>query len=134
MSKRRVLVVDDEPYVTAMLSRKLTAVGFEVIVASDGEEAYQIACGEPLSMIITDYQMPVMSGYELAVKLKVNSKTAEIPLLMLTARSHQLSAQELMLTNIQHLMDKPFSARDLARKVAEIATAFEVSTTTAPEK
>jgi CheY-like chemotaxis protein len=121
MSRSCVLIVDDEPYVTAIVGQKLRQTGFDVIVADNGEEAYQIACTERLNIIVTDYQMPILSGFELAVKLRTNPGTADIPVLMLTARGHQLSPRDRLRTNIQFLLPKPFSAKELARKVEELA-------------
>lgn len=126
MSQRRILVVDDESYITVVIGQKLRQNGFDVIVAGDGDEAYEVACRERLHLIVTDFQMPVLNGFELAVKLKANPRTAEIPVLMLTARGHHLLASELMRTNIQYLMAKPFSAKELAKKVEELVTASDV--------
>ncbi len=121
MAQRCVLIVDDEYYVTAVVGQKLRQIGFQVLVACNGEEAYQMACRERLHMIVTDYQMPMLSGFEMAVQLRANPGTEEIPVLMLTARGHQLSPRDLLRTNIQYLLAKPFSAKELARKVQELA-------------
>src|SRR5207244_3548779 len=86
-----ILIADDESYVTAVVGLKLREAGYDVIVAGDGEEAYQQACSNaPLSlnMIVTDLQMPKISGLELGRLLKAN----------------------------------PLSARELVRKVEEMAT------------
>ncbi len=116
---KTILVADDEPHVTFMLSLKLTRPHVAVLVANDGEEALMLARTKRPDLIITDYQMPRMSGFDMAVALRADPETAEIPLIMLTARGHRLSPAELCKTNIQHLMPKPFSARDLVGRVAE---------------
>lgn len=132
MTKGRVLLVDDESYVSAVVGLRLQQAGFEVIVATDGEEAYQIACSQPLNMIVTDCQMPNLSGLELGKLLKSNPKTAGIPAMMLTARGHRITPSELAQTTIRSLHAKPFSARELVRKVEEMATPNDVESASIP--
>ena len=113
VATEKFLLVDDEPHVTHLLSYKLRQEGIDVITAQDGEQAYRIACEKLPDLVITDLQMPVFTGYEMSVKLRTNSVTAHIPVLMLTARGHILSDEELASTNIKRLISKPFSAREL---------------------
>jgi DNA-binding response OmpR family regulator len=117
-----ILIVDDEAYVTAMVGQGLRKLGFTVIVGSDGEEAYRMACQEMPRLMVTDYQMPILSGYECAVRLKENPQTAAIPVLMLTARGHHISASDLLRTNIVTLFPKPFSLKELLKKVEELVS------------
>jgi len=114
-----ILVADDEPHVTYMLIQKLSAPGVTVVAAGDGAEALRMACDQQPDLIITDYQMPRLSGFDMALQLRSDARTADIPLIMLTARGHRLSPSELAQTNIRHLMSKPFSVRDLQAKIAE---------------
>jgi DNA-binding response OmpR family regulator len=120
MEKRTILVVDDESHITYMLAYKLRQADFNVLTASDGEEAYQLACDRHPDLVVTDYQMPVLSGYDMSVRLREDPRTAQVPVLMLTARGHLLSPTELGKTNIQFMMPKPFSARELMVKVREM--------------
>jgi CheY-like chemotaxis protein len=120
MDRRKILLADDEAYITSILSMKLQALGDEVFVASDGQEAFEIACEQKPMLIVTDFQMPVLSGYELAIKLNGDLRTNEIPVVMLTARGHLLAPGELAKTNIRALQAKPFSARELLSKIEEL--------------
>ena len=120
MSGKRVLVIDDELHITHILSFKLKQLGIEVVTANDGEEGYRHASQHHPDLILTDYQMPVMDGYELAVELNRNPETEDIPILMLTARGHKLTPSELASTNIQGLIPKPFSAREVMGRVQEM--------------
>ena len=120
MKVKRVLVVDDEPHLTYILSFKLEQMGLEVLAASDGEEAFAIISEDPPDLIITDFQMPRMSGMELCLKLREEPRTAWIPILMLTSRGHRLPLAELAMTNIQQLLPKPFSARELLSYVKDL--------------
>lgn len=114
-----VLVVDDEAHITHVVALKLGNAGYQVLTAGDGEEAYEIAVAERPSLIITDLQMPYMSGLELAKKLRRNPDTSSTPVLMLTARGYALDQSELGQTNIKGVMSKPFSPRDVLQKANE---------------
>jgi two-component system phosphate regulon response regulator PhoB len=123
MQKGRLIIVDDEPYVTTTLAARFRKEGFEVRIANNGDEALGLALSSPPDVLITDYQMPVLSGYEMSVKLKADPRTAQLPVVMLTARGHHLSSEQLLMTNIKMVYSKPFSARELVAKVTEILAA-----------
>lgn len=120
MNPARVLVVDDEAHITHVVSLKLRNAGFDVRTAGDGEEALELATSDPPDLLITDLQMPYLSGLELCVKLKAHAATAALPAIMLTARGHALTATDLQNTNIRLVMSKPFSPRQILEKVEEI--------------
>jgi DNA-binding response OmpR family regulator len=117
---RNILLADDEAYVTSILAHKLQQLGDQVTVASDGQEALDLAIKLNPSIVVSDFQMPLLSGYEMAVKLKENAVTSGVPVLMLTARGHLLSDEQLALTNIRHLLSKPFSAKSLIAKIEDL--------------
>lgn len=115
-----ILIADDEPHIRHIVSDKLRASGFEVLEARDGEEALELAISTPPDLLITDLQMPVLSGLELCQLMKSRPRTANIPALMLTARGHVLSREDLASTNVRELMSKPFGARQLVETVRQI--------------
>jgi len=120
MSARTILIADDEPYLTFMLATRLREHGANVLVASDGEEALRLAREHLPHLILTDFQMPLLSGLELARRLLEQPATASIPVVLLTARGHRLPAAELAATNIRHLVPKPFSTKELISVVQEL--------------
>ncbi len=120
MNKGMILVVDDEAHITHVVALKLRNAGYQVVTASDGEEAYEMACANPPSLVITDFQMPYMSGLALCLKLKATRATAKAPVIMLTARGHALDENDLKQTNIRLVMSKPFSPRQILVTVEEI--------------
>jgi CheY-like chemotaxis protein len=122
MVRRKIILADDEAFVTATLASKLRQAGFEVTTASNGQEAFELAVQNPPDLIVTDYQMPVLSGYEMSVKLRREPRTANVPLIMLTARGHHLSAEQVAATNIRYLAAKPFSVKELLGKVQDVLT------------
>ena len=84
----RILIVDDEAHILQVLSLKLENAGFEVLTAEDGEEAMHRAKDEVPDLVITDFQMPYMTGLELCKALRADAATENIPVLMLTARGY----------------------------------------------
>ncbi len=119
-NQKTILIVDDESHIVHIIRYKLEREGYNVVTASDGQEAYDLAQSVDPDLIVTDYQMPVLSGYDMCVKLHASDVTADTPVVMVTARGHKLSAQEMAETNIRQMMSKPFSARELLVVVGEL--------------
>ena len=116
----KILLADDEPYITSIVSLKLTRGGHAVAVADDGGRAFDLAAAGDIDVVVTDYQMPVLSGYEMCVKLKTDPRTAAIPVVMLTGRGHRLSPEDLQKTNIRHVVGKPFSVKELVAMIESL--------------
>jgi DNA-binding response OmpR family regulator len=132
MGASEILVADDELYITTMLSIKLRQAGYAVRTATDGEEALAMALDSVPHLIVTDFQMPILSGFDLAVRLRAEHKTANIPLLMLTARGHKLESADMARTNIRSLLAKPFSLRELLSKIDELLLLKTAGASSAP--
>ncbi len=114
---KRVLIADDEAHVTHVVAAKLRKAGYVVQVANDGDEALRAAFESTPDMLITDLQMPYLSGFEVAMRMKADPKTANTPVLLLTARGYVIDSSEIALTNIRQIMAKPFSALALLEAV-----------------
>ncbi len=127
MHTKTILLADDEAHITCVVSAKLRDAGFNVVTARDGEEAYELALRVSPSLVVTDLQMPRMSGFELSCKLKSTPSTSRVPVLMLTARGYIVDASEMGKTNIKAMMCKPFSARDVVRRVNELLEQSEAA-------
>ncbi|MEX2216458.1 MAG: response regulator [Phycisphaeraceae bacterium] len=119
-SKPLIVIVDDETHILHVVSLKLRNAGFEVITAQNGEEGFDAIAQHRPDLVITDYQMPVMSGLEMCTRLKAEPVTANIRAIMLTARGFSISAEALEQTNIQAVLSKPFSPREVLTKVQEM--------------
>ena len=115
-----ILVVDDESHILHVVSMKLTNAGYEVITAEDGEEAFDIAVEQQPDLVISDFQMPYMTGLELCTALKEHDTTCDTPALMLTARGFSIEGELLARTNIKGVVSKPFSPRDILSHVQEL--------------
>ena len=119
MSKR-IVVADDEAHIRHIVSMKLSNAGFEVLIAADGEEALDLCRAEQPDMLITDYQMPYMSGLELCMELRTDDQTRAIPALMLTARGFDIEPDEMAQAGISAVLAKPFSPREVLQKVKDL--------------
>jgi two-component system alkaline phosphatase synthesis response regulator PhoP len=116
----RILVVDDEDHIVQVLSIKLRNAGYEVLTAADGEEAFELALKERPNLVITDFQMPYMTGLELCRALSQNDKTVNMPVVMLTARGYALEDDDLAIGNIKDVLSKPFSPRAIVQMVEKL--------------
>ena len=109
----RILAVDDEPHILKLVAFSLKAGGFEVIEASDGLSALEIAEAEQPDLILMDVMMPACR------RLKENPATKDIPVVMLTAKT-QLSEQKAVLDCVaKDYICKPFTPKDLVAQVQE---------------
>jgi len=120
MAGKKVLVVDDEVHIIHVVAIKLRNNGFEVISASDGGEAFELACSEKPDIIVTDFQMPVMTGLELVKKLRQNEATRNTPVIMLTARGFAVEDKQREDLQISEFLSKPFSPKELLRSIEDI--------------
>ncbi len=120
MTSHKILICDDEPHILRVVGTKLSNAGFDVLTAADGEEAFGKAIEHRPSLIITDYQMPLLSGLELCAKLRAEPATSDTPVIMLTARGFAMDEQDLANVNIHKVLPKPFSPREILRTVQEL--------------
>ncbi len=120
MSRKRVLVVDDEVHIVHVVAIKLRNNDYEVISAENGAEAFELACSEKPDIIVTDFQMPVMTGLELVEKIRQCDVIKDIPVIMLTARSFAIEEQQQEDLQISQCLSKPFSPKELLESIEDI--------------
>ena len=120
MENKKALVVDDEFHIVQVVSIKLKNNGFDVTTAENGQMAYDLACQVKPDVIITDYQMPVMSGVEFIEKLRENPETAQTPVIMLTARGFAIEDDRKDKLAVAAYLSKPFSPREVLQTVDDV--------------
>jgi CheY-like chemotaxis protein len=120
MTGKRVLIVDDEVHIVHVVAIKLRNNGYEVISADNGAEAFELACKEKPDIIVSDFQMPVMSGLELVEKLRNCNETEDIPVIMLTARSFAITQEQQEDLRISSCLSKPFSPKELLSNIEDV--------------
>jgi len=115
-----VLAVDDEAHVRRLVQINLQRVGYRVETASDGEQALASIQAERPDLVITDVMMPKLDGFELLRRIKADPDTADIPVIMLTARSRDEDIFEGERSGAAAYLPKPFSPPTLTSAVAEV--------------
>ena len=116
----RILIADDEPHIRKLVSFTLENRGYEVVQATDGGEALELARTETPDLILLDVMMPVMTGYEVLNKLKADPATEHIPVIMLSAKSQRTEVDEGLAGGAREYICKPFTPRDLVQQVSEL--------------
>jgi DNA-binding response OmpR family regulator len=116
MSRAKILVVDDED-MNIELFKGLLSKDYDIISATNGNEALLIIDKDPPDLILLDVMMPDMNGYEVCYKLKENPKTMLIPIIMVTAlhgKEDKIKAGELY---ADEFLSKPVDDRELSTKI-----------------
>ena len=114
---KRILAVDDEPHILKLVCFSLKAKGFEVLEATDGLSAIEVAEVEQPDLILMDVMMPACDGYEACRRLKENPKTKHIPVVMLTAKTQVTEQKTGLDAGALDYICKPFTPKDLVAQV-----------------
>jgi two-component system phosphate regulon response regulator PhoB len=117
MATHTILLVEDEPEIREMLCFTLGRAGYDVVEAETGEQALQRFDGRPPDLVIIDWMLPGISGTELARRLRRDELTADLPLIMLTARGEESDKLKGFDSGIDDYITKPFSPRELIARV-----------------
>ena len=120
MFKPLILVVDDDEDSRLLVEKVLSRQGFEVVTASDGKTALEVAAAQPLDLIILDVMMPGMDGNEVQSRLKETDKTRNIPIIMLTALNDSEQVERVMNSSPKWYITKPFDAKYLLKRVRQV--------------
>jgi len=112
-----ILIVDDEPDVLDLLVYSLQKAGYKTSTARDGAAALQKARDEVPTLIVLDLMLPQMDGTEVCRHLKADSKTAHIPIIMLTAKAEEVDRVVGLELGADDYVTKPFSPREMALRV-----------------
>jgi len=124
---KKILVADDEAHILHVVSMKLRNAGFQVLTAVDGEEALELCAAERPDLLITDFQMPFLTGLEVCKQLRGRPETQNIPAIMLTARGFDMEPQDMAEANIAAVLAKPFSPREVLQRVNELLAGAEAA-------
>lgn len=118
--RKRILVAEDNLALASVLRFNLQRAGYEVAAARDGQSAFEAAVQTEFDMVISDQQMPQMTGIELCEKLRQTPGYEHTPFMLLTAKAMELDADDLRESHgICQLIPKPFSPLGIVREVEE---------------
>lgn len=116
----RILVVDDEPDIIALVAYHLARAGYRVSTASTGREALAAARDEQPAMVVLDLMLPELSGFQVLERLREEPALADIPVLMLTARREEADRVRGLSLGADDYLVKPFSPQELVLRVRNI--------------
>jgi two-component system phosphate regulon response regulator PhoB len=116
----RILVVDDEPDIVALVAYHLAKSGYRVATASSGTEALEAARRDRPSLVVLDLMLPGMSGYEVLEQLRADDATRDVGVLMLTARREEPDRIHGLSLGADDYLTKPFSPQELVLRVGAI--------------
>ncbi|MFH0941087.1 MAG: response regulator transcription factor [Candidatus Omnitrophota bacterium] len=118
--KEKILIVEDEKDIVKMLDYNLKKEGFRALSVHDGEDALDLANREHPDLVILDLMLPGMDGLEVCKALKKESKTASIPIIMLTAKSQESDKVIGLELGADDYVTKPFSPRELIARIKAV--------------
>ena len=120
MSGNRIMLVEDESDIREMLCFALERAGYSVVTCADAEDAIRRLEGPLPELIVIDWMLPGMSGLDLARRMRQDPLTAELPLIILTARSEEADKLRGYDAGLDDYLTKPFSPRELIARIKAI--------------
>jgi two-component system phosphate regulon response regulator PhoB len=116
----RILVVDDEPDITALVAYHLAKAGYRVSTAARGPDALKAAAEERPDVVILDLMLPGMSGYDVLAELRARPETRDIGVILLTARKQEADRIKGLTLGADDYLTKPFSPAELTLRVGAV--------------
>jgi DNA-binding response OmpR family regulator len=116
----KILIAEDERDIRDLITFTLRFAGYEVVAASNGEEAVTLALQEIPDLILLDVRMPRMTGYEACAKIKENKKTKDVPVMFLSAKGQDTEIQAGLTAGAVEYLLKPFAPDQLTTRIQAI--------------
>lgn len=113
----KVLIADDEHNIRHILDFSLHSEGFDVVAATNGEDAFALAVNEKPDLIILDVMMPGQGGIETCRQIKADERISDIPVILLTARASRQNREEGQAAGADDYITKPFSPQKVIQAV-----------------
>ena len=117
MTQERILIVDDDANIRALLTVLLEHEGYQVLTAMDGEDGIATAIAEKPTLILLDVRMPKMDGLQACAKLRENPVTHDIPVIFLTAFNSHDRLEQAIETGADDFLGKPINALELRVRI-----------------
>lgn len=114
----RILVADNDEDILTLVSFRLERQGYEVLVARDGAEALERARAELPDLCVLDVMMPKLTGYDVTRELRADPRTADVPVILLTARVQEADVRTGYDAGADDYVRKPFAPQELRDRVA----------------
>lgn len=117
---KKVMVIDDEPFILMMVEDKLKRAGFKVITLRESVKAMELIRKEMPDLILLDWMMPELSGIELLKLIKADPALSPIPVFMLTAKGQEEDEKAGLKYGVQRYIIKPFSPKALLEEIQAV--------------
>jgi two-component system alkaline phosphatase synthesis response regulator PhoP len=118
----KVLIAEDSSTVRRLVAARLVADGYEVLEASDGEEALNLTRSERPDLLVLDKVMPKFDGFEVVRALREDPETQAMPIVMLTERTSEEDVLSGLNLGVEEYMSKPFSPHELSVRIQRVLT------------
>jgi len=116
-----VLVVDDSPTMRRIIKNTLDRIGFtQSIEAEHGKQALEMLAGNPVELLLTDWNMPIMNGLELVGEVRKMDKYKKLPILMITTRGMKEDVVQAVHAGVNNYVVKPFTPEILEEKIGKV--------------
>lgn len=115
--KRKVLIVDDEPNIVTALEFLLQRSGYEVQVATNGQEALAALERDTPDVVLLDVMMPLKSGYEVCQRMRERPEWRQVKIVMLSAKGREAEVSKGLAVGADLYVTKPFSTRELIEQI-----------------
>jgi two-component system, chemotaxis family, chemotaxis protein CheY len=122
----RILIIDDMPSIRDLVKVQLKSMGYSTLLeAQDGEEGLtvlnkQLSGGEPVQLVISDWNMPKLKGLELLKKVRASSEFKDLPFVLLTSEAEREQVTEAVLSGVSQYIVKPFSGKVFEDKLKTV--------------
>ncbi len=120
MSREKILAIDDSPTVRKLFEMILASEGYEIITAADGIEGIAKAKIEEPAVVLVDFVMPKMNGYQVCKVLKEHPKLKDTPIILVTSKGESVGSRFVDVLGITEYFVKPFQPEDLLKKIREV--------------
>jgi len=120
MAGEKILNIDDSPTVQRLIEMILSSQGYQVILASDGEEGIAKAKSERPDLILVDFVMPKMNGYQVCKTLKEDAEFRTTPIILVTSKGDKVGSKFVDVLGISEYFTKPFQPEELLAKIREV--------------
>ena len=118
---KRVLLAEDEPNIVESLTFILERSGFEVATTTNGRQALEVAQSDTPDILILDVMLPELDGYEVLRRLRADTRTKTLPVLMVTAKGQREDRETAMKCGADMFITKPFVNSELIAAVEKLA-------------
>ena len=116
----KILIADDEPNILISLEFLMKREGYEVVLASDGQEAMDAIVRERPALVLLDVMMPIKTGFDVCYEVRAHEAVRDTLIVMLTAKGRDTDVAKGLALGANAYMTKPFSTKELVQKVREL--------------